>query len=94
MRQSAARAARYDEAVTRMETSTHATGDDNGSVDSARHRFTEALRHDLDTPAALRILDELASGTTMAELHALKDLGGILGLQLAPSEDEASAQAS
>lgn len=94
MRQSAARAARYAEAVVRMETSVHATGGDNGSVDSVRHQFTEALRHDLDTPAALRILDELASGTTTAELHALKDLGGILGLQLAPSEDEASAQAS
>jgi cysteinyl-tRNA synthetase len=94
MRQSAARATGYGEAVARMEGSTLATTDDNSATDSARQRFAEALGHDLDTPTALRILDELASGTTVAELQALKDLGGILGLQLAPSTDAESAQAN
>src|SRR5690348_900689 len=84
MRQSAARAAKYTDAVARMEASAHSTGDkgDSGTADSARHQFAKALRHDLDTPTALHILDELASGTTAAELQALKDLGSVLGLQL------------
>jgi L-cysteine:1D-myo-inositol 2-amino-2-deoxy-alpha-D-glucopyranoside ligase len=92
MRQSAARAARYADAVARLESSALATSDNDGTVESARQRFAEALRHDLDTPTALSILDELADGTTVAELHALKDLGGILGLRLAPSPNEESAQ--
>ncbi|HKW20781.1 MAG TPA: cysteine--tRNA ligase [Ktedonobacterales bacterium] len=96
MRQSAARAARYADAVARLDSGALATSNDDGAVESARarQRFAEALRHDLDTPAALSVLDELADGTTVAELHALKDLGGILGLRLTPSPDEESAQAN
>lgn len=92
MRQSAARAGGYAEAVARLESGALATTDDAGATNSARQRFAEALRHDLDTPSALRILDALASGTTVAELQALKDLGGILGLQLVSPSDEESAQ--
>lgn len=92
MRQSAARAARYVDAVTRIESSVHAESDHGGAMDSARQRFAEALRHDLDTPAALHILDELASGTTVAEARALADLGSVLGLQLAPPADVEGAQ--
>ncbi|HEY7339628.1 MAG TPA: cysteine--tRNA ligase [Ktedonobacterales bacterium] len=94
MRQSAARAARYADSVARMEGNAHATSNDDGAADSARQQFAEALNHDLDTPTALRILDELADGTTAAELQALKDLGGILGLRLTASADGESAQAS
>ncbi|HEU4785540.1 MAG TPA: cysteine--tRNA ligase [Ktedonobacterales bacterium] len=92
MRQSAARAGGYAEAVARLESGALATTDDAGATNSARQRFAEALRHDLDTPSALRILDALASGTTVDELQALKDLGGILGLQLVSPSDEESAQ--
>ncbi|HEY1387528.1 MAG TPA: cysteine--tRNA ligase [Ktedonobacterales bacterium] len=94
MRQSAARAARYTDAVTKMEGAAHAENGDNSAVDLARQRFAEALSHDLNTPATLHILDELANGATIAELRAIKDLGGILGLRLNASEDEGSAQAS
>jgi cysteinyl-tRNA synthetase len=94
MRQNAARAARFAEAVAQMRSSAPATSDGDSATDSARQQFADALRHDLDTPAALRILDRLADGTTVAELQALKDLGDILGLQLAASADGESAQAS
>jgi L-cysteine:1D-myo-inositol 2-amino-2-deoxy-alpha-D-glucopyranoside ligase len=93
MQHSAVRAARYAEAVARMAVTTYAESGDDRTVNSARQRFTEALSHDLNTPAALEILDELAGGTTVAEMLALKDLGSILGLRLAPSPDAESVQA-
>jgi len=56
----------------RLETAARAP--DSAALD-ARERFAEALSHDLNTPAAIRVL-ERSSGAT------LRELGGVLGLEL------------
>ena len=83
MRQSAERAARYAAVASRLEGG--ASGEIAQEIVTAqgpRQRFTAALANDLDTPTALNILDDLASGANVEQLQTLKDLAGILGLTL------------
>lgn len=84
MRQSAARAARYAHAAAQ---SPDAALSGNGSVaaQEAQRRFNDALNSDLDTPAALRVLDDLADSAghaDAAQLRTLRSMACILGLCL------------
>ncbi len=90
MRRSADRAACYAEAAARPLPGSAITYDDNESESAmeARQRFDAALNNDLDTPKALTILDQLASGDSAgdpARIQALKDMADILGLRLVES---------
>lgn len=90
MRQSADRAACYAEAAARPLPGSAITDDDSEgeSAQEARQRFDAALNNDLDTPKALTILDQLASGACAgdaARIQALKDMADILGLRLVES---------
>jgi L-cysteine:1D-myo-inositol 2-amino-2-deoxy-alpha-D-glucopyranoside ligase len=90
MRQSADRAACYAEAAARPLPGSAITDDDSESesAQEARQRFDAALNNDLDTPTALTILDQLASGACAgdaARTQALKDMADILGLRLVES---------
>ena len=85
MRRSAERAACFAEAANRP-LPRSAVEDDAARerADDARQRFNAALNDDLDTPTALTILDQLASGCggDVALVEALKELADILGLRL------------
>ena len=90
MRQSAERAACYAEAAARplSATASALATDESEGANEARERFRAALNNDLDTPAALTILDQLSSGACAADasyVQALKDLAAILGLSLVES---------
>lgn len=90
MRRSADRAACYAEAAARPLPGSAIMYDDSESESAmeARQRFDAALNNDLDTPKALTILDQLASGDSAgdpARIQALKDMADILGLRLVES---------
>lgn len=74
-----------------------AMADDDVAV-SARKRFAAALDHDLDTPAVLDILDELADSArdsgSYAQVAMLRELASVLGLRLSTAvESSAAAEA-
>ena len=61
-------------------------------VRSAREDFVAALEDDLNTPRALDVLDRLAESATAsgspAQVTALRELAGVLGLRLGAAEPE------
>lgn len=83
MRQSAERAARYAAVASRLAGGASVeSAKESVTAQEFRRRFTATLEYDLDTPTALNILDDLASGANVEQLQTLKDLAGILGLTL------------
>lgn len=90
MRRSAERATRYAAAASHA-AATHAAASDTSKAEpsdiaqQAHQRFYDALNNDLDTPAALQVLDDLAAAAIhgdTAQATALRELGDILGLRL------------
>jgi L-cysteine:1D-myo-inositol 2-amino-2-deoxy-alpha-D-glucopyranoside ligase len=54
--------------------------------------FTAALENDLDTPGALRVLDELArQADAPGAAQTLRELAGVLGLTLGLTDTPAAA---
>lgn len=83
MRQCAERAALYAAVASRLEGGASVeSAKESVTAQEFRRRFTAALENDLNTPIALNILDDLASGANVGQLQTLKDLAGILGLTL------------
>jgi L-cysteine:1D-myo-inositol 2-amino-2-deoxy-alpha-D-glucopyranoside ligase len=81
MEASAARAQRLADAAHEQERE-GGTGADDVSQ-RAIAQFTAALENDLDTPAALRVLDELARhADAPGAVKTLRELAGVLGLTL------------
>jgi len=86
MSAAAERARRYSAAARGDEAAdvTPLVGDD--IAERARTEFGTALDNDLKTPAALAVLDVLATATlespTPARVAAMRELGGVLGLTL------------
>lgn len=95
MRQAASRAAHYNAAAQKARGTNARSGESattDAEVQQARQRFTDALNNDLDTPSALAILDELATGDEavfQARARTLVELAGILGLRLEPAPSAA-----
>jgi cysteinyl-tRNA synthetase len=88
MRQSADRAARYTHAAQLAEGTSAEVGDSDAAR-QARQHFDAALSNDLDTPAALHVLDDLANAIIAGDAAAqatLCDLADTLGLTLRPAE--------
>ena len=84
MDQAAERAARLTAHARQTDTMTPQPTTDaapSGAIETARRRFATAMSDDLDTPTALRALEELLAvpGTEAAE--TLRELGGVLGLR-------------
>ncbi|MGE5334301.1 MAG: cysteine--tRNA ligase [Nitrososphaerota archaeon] len=91
MRQSASRAAQFAAAAHKTPGAS-TSGSESAAADArlqqARQRFNDALNNDLDTPSALAVLDELATGdeaASEARAQTLIELAGILGLRLEPA---------
>ena len=53
----------------------------SGAIETARRRFATAMSDDLDTPAALRALEELLAVPGNEAAATMRELGGVLGLQ-------------